>query len=159
MQNNLQNKALNRCYFFLKFRPRTEKEIVNFLYKKAKKYKLNKKRIDDVINELKVRKYIDDKKFVEWFVLKSIDKKIKAPFIIKKELITHGVKTKDIDEYFENNTIDENAQAIKLLNKYWLRWLNIEAQERFNKALNMLLRKGFRFEIAKKAIEEFKQKY
>jgi regulatory protein len=158
MRNNLQ-KALNRCYFFLKFRPRTEKEVIDFLYKKYKKFKLNKNSINDLINELKSKKYIDDKKFIEWFVSKSIEKKPKAVFLLKKELKTHGVRNNDIEEYFENTRLDEYSLANKLLKKYWSRWLRFEPEERRNKAFNTLLRKGFSFEIVKKTIEEFNEKY
>lgn len=158
MQNELYNKALNRCYFFLKFRPRTEKEVRNFLYKNVKKYKLNKKSIEQILYELKQKKYIDDKKFIDWFVLKSIERKPKATFLIKKELKIFGINEKEINEYFENNTLDEHSTASKLLNKYWIRWTTLDQTERRNKALNTLLRKGFSFDVIKKTIEEIEKK-
>ena len=105
MQNNLQ-KALNRCYFFLKFRPRTEKEIKRFLFEKSAKYKLNKKTIDILLSKLKSQGYVNDKKFVDWFVLKRLTRKPKSSFLIKRELLNHGVTIKDIEDYFDKNLFE-----------------------------------------------------
>ena len=158
MQNNLQ-KALNRCYFFLKFRPRTEKEIKRFLFEKSAKYKLNKKTIDILLSKLKSQGYVNDKKFVDWFVLKRSTRKPKSSFLIKRELLNHGVTIKDIEDYFDKNLFDEYSLAKRLLDKHKFGWLNIEAEKRKIKAQNTLLRAGFSFDIIKRAVEEFEKNY
>jgi len=156
MQSNLQ-KALNRCYYFLKFRPRTEKEVINFLYKKSKKYKLNTKSILDLVKELKSKEYINDKNFIEWFVLKKSTKKPTAAFLIKRELRAYGIKDNDIEEYFEKNKFDEYTLAKNLLTKYWFKLSTLDFETKRMKIQNLLLRRGFNYEIIKKAIEEFEK--
>jgi len=156
MQSNLQ-KALNRCYYFLKFRPRTEKEVINFLYKKSKKYKLNTKSILDLVKELKSKEYINDKNFIEWFVLKKSTKKPTAAFLIKRELRAYGIKDNDIEEYFEKNKFDEYTLAKNLLTKYWFKLSTLDFETKRMKIQNLLLRRGFNNEIIKKAIEEFEK--
>jgi len=154
MQKHL-DKALNRCYFYLKHRPRTEKEIYFYLYKKANKYKINQKDIADIILELKEKSYLDDKKFIDWFVSKRLSTKPKAVFIIKNELKRLGIKDDLINEYFEDVEINEYDLAIKLLTKVNRRFINLEADKKKEKQYSYLLSRGFKYDDIKKAVEEF----
>jgi len=154
MQKHLE-KALNRCYFYLKQRPRTEREIYFYLYKKAKKYKITQKNINDIILELKEKSYLDDKKFIDWFVSKRLSTKPKAVFIIKNELKRLGIKDDLINDYFEEIEIDEYDLAIKLLTKINRRFLNFEADKKKEKQYSYLLSRGFKYDDIKKAVEEF----
>ncbi len=154
MQKHLE-KALNRCYFYLKQRPRTEREIYFYLYKKAKKYKITQKNINDIILELKEKSYLNDKKFIEWFVSKRLSTKPKAVFIIKNELKRLGIKDNLINDYFEEIEIDEYDLAIKLLTKINRRFLNFEADKKKEKQYSYLLSRGFKYDDIKKAVEEF----
>lgn len=154
MQKHLE-KALNRCYFYLKQRPRTEREIYIYLYKKAKKYKINQKDISNIILELKQKDYLDDKKFVDWFVSKRMSSKPKAVFIIKGELKRLGIKDDLINEYFEKNEVDELELARKLLTKVNRRFINFDAQKRREKQFSYLLSRGFKYDDINKAVEEF----
>ena len=154
MQKHLE-KALNRCYFYLKQRPRTEREIYFYLYKKAKKYKINQKDINDIILELKEKSYLDDKKFIDWFVSKRLSTKPKAVFIIKNELKRLGIKDDLINEYFEDVEINEYDLAIKLLTKVNRRFINLEADKKKEKQYSYLLSRGFKYDDIKKAVEEF----
>jgi len=154
MQKHL-DKALNRCYFYLKHRPRTEKEIYFYLYKKASKYKINQKDINDIILELKEKSYLDDKKFIDWFVTKRLSTKPKAVFIIKNELKRLGIKDDLINEYFEDIKIDEYDIAFKLLTKINRRFINLEADKKKEKQYSYLLSRGFKYDDIKKAVEEF----
>src|SRR3990167_9786915 len=129
MQKHL-DKALNRCYFYLKQRPRTEREIYFYLYKKANKYKINQKDINDIILELKEKSYLDDKKFIDWFVSKRLSTKPKAVFIIKNELKSLGIKDDLINEYFEKNEVDEQELATKLLVKVNRRFINLDLEDK-----------------------------
>src|SRR3989344_9062339 len=154
MQKHL-DKALNRCYFYLKHRPRTEKEIYFYLYKKANKYKINQKDINDIILELKEKSYLNDKKFIEWFVSRRLSTKPKAVFIIKNELKRLGIKDDLINEYFEDVEINEYDLAIKLLTKVNRRFINLEADKKKEKQYSYLLSRGFKYDDIKKAVEEF----
>ena len=154
MQKHL-DKVLNRCYFYLKQRPRTEREIFFYLYKKAKKYKITQKDINDIILEFKEKSYLDDKKFIDWFVSKRLSTKPKAAFIIKSELKRLGIKDDLINEYFEKNEVDERDLATKLLAKVNRRFINLDAQKRKKKQYSYLLSRGFKYDDINKAVEEF----
>ncbi len=154
MQSHL-NKALNRCFFYLKYRPRTEKEIYQYLYKKSKKYKINQKDIQDIILELKEKTYIDDSKFIDWFVSKRLSNKPKAVFIIKSELRMLGIKDDLVNEYFDENTIDEFDLALKTLDRIKRRFINLEPAKKREKQISYLSSRGFKYDDIKKAVEEF----
>ena len=154
MQSHL-NKALNRCFFYLKYRPRTEKEIYQYLYKKSKKYKINQKDIQDIILELKEKTYIDDSKFIDWFVSKRLSNKPKAVFIIKSELRRLGIKGNLVNEYFDENTIDEFDLALKTLDRIKRRFINLEPAKKREKQISYLSSRGFKYDDIKKAVEEF----
>ena len=154
MQSHL-NKALNRCFFYLKYRPRTEKEIYQYLYKKSKKYKINQKDIQDIILELKEKTYIDDSKFIDWFVSKRLSNKPKAVFIIKSELRRLGIKGNLVNEYFDENTIDEFDLALKTLDRIKRRFTNLEPAKKRERQISYLSSRGFKYDDIKKAVEEF----
>ncbi len=149
------DKALNRCYFYLKHRPRTEKEIYFYLFKKSKKYKISQKDIQNIILELKKRLYIDDSKFIDWFVSKRLSNKPKAVFIIKSELKRLGIKDELIREYFDENTIDEFELAVKTLERIKRRFINLEPVKKREKQISYLSSRGFKYDDIKKAVEEF----
>ncbi|MFH1827168.1 MAG: regulatory protein RecX [bacterium] len=151
-------KALNRCFFYLKYRLRTEREIYRYLFKNSKKYKLKKGNIFEIINQLKEKGYLDDSKFIEWFVTKRTESKPKAIFIIKSELKTFGVDNDLINNYFEENKFDELELSKKALSKSIRRFSNLDPDKRTEKEITYLVRKGFRYNIAKKAVEEFNKK-
>ncbi|MEX1052247.1 MAG: RecX family transcriptional regulator [Patescibacteria group bacterium] len=157
MHDNLK-KALNRCYFYLKYRPRTEKEIYQYLYKRSKKYKLKQQDVFEIIDELKNKGYLNDSKFIEWFVDKRIRSKPKAVFIIKSELRALGINEELIRNYFEENKIDEFQLAFKALEKAEKRFSKIELTTRKEKEILFLTRKGFKYDTALAAVEELNKK-
>lgn len=157
-EDRLYLKALNLCYFYLNFRPRTRKEILDYLNKKAAKFKFDQKIIKKAVKTIEDENLINDAKFIEWFVeIKSV-RKPKSKFLIKQQLFKHGVPKDLIDEYFEDKTIDELALAKKALEPKWERFKKLDKQERFKKTASFLGRRGFSYDITKKTIAEFDQK-
>ncbi len=150
-------KALNLAYFFLKFRPRTKKEITQYLLKKSTRFHLDQKAIDEVVEELENQGLIDDQKFIERFVEERSRTKQKSSFVLKRELIRFGIGRDLIDEYFANHLLDEESLALKALNGRWYRFQNLPYQERFQKASQFLARRGFSFEIIKKTIKKLEE--
>lgn len=151
-------KALNYAYFYLKFRPRTKKELTDYLNKKAKRYKWPEGLVAQAISELEGLELIDDQKFIEWFVEQRSAVKPKAIFILKRRLIQFGVPKETIDEYFDRNKMDEVAMALVAIRFRWQQWKNLEKQERFKKVSGFLTRRGFRYDVVKKTIAKLEGK-
>lgn len=149
--------ALNLCYFYLRFRPRTEKEILRYLEKKAKRFSFATKIIHLAIEELKKQDLINDKKFVKWFVEDRMSSKKKSAPLLKFQLNKHGVEKSVIQEYFEDSFPDQHESAHAALRSKWSQYLRFEKRKRFEKAAGFLQRKGFPYDVIKKAIAELEQ--
>lgn len=146
---------LNIAFFYLKFRPRTIKETRDYLYKKVRTTHWSHEAADKVINHLIELKFLDDHEFIRYLVESRIRTKVKGVFAIKQELSKYGVEKELIDEYFSNTQINEEELAEKVLTSRWPRLKILPKQERFEKALSFLQRRGFNFEISKKIIDKF----
>ena len=145
---------INKVYFFLKFRPRTEKEIRDYLYKKIKSKHWSRDDAEKVIEELRSEDLIDDKKFVDWFVRNRTTLKPKGQRMLTRELRQKGISDELIEKYFSENIVDEESLAFKILEKRWPRYKNLSSQKRFEKAGRFLMSRGFNFDLVKITIEK-----
>lgn len=150
-------KVLNYAYFYLKFRPRSKKEMVDYLTKKAKRYRWPEDIVEKAIAELVEFGLIDDVKFCEWFVEQRSSVKPKAIFLLKRRLVQCGVPKEIVDEYFIANEFDEVALANKAVIYRWNQWKSLKKRERFLKASAFLSRRGFRYDTIKKTIAELEE--
>lgn len=145
---------LNYAYFYLKFRPRTKKEMQNYLYKKIKKRHFSRDDADRAIADLKEQGLIDDEVFVDWFVEQRARGKPKGGFVLKGELLRLGVAKDLIDRYLEENPLEEETLAFRALKSKRHSFKNLSKKERFNKSAAFLSRRGFPFDIIRKTIEK-----
>ncbi|MCX7955535.1 MAG: RecX family transcriptional regulator [Patescibacteria group bacterium] len=149
---------LNKAYFFLKFRPRTEKEIRDYLCKKIIKTHWSRDDVEKVIEKLKEQGLIDDEKFVEMYIKNRLLLKPKGKNLLKKELILKGINNDLIEKYFSLNQIDEENVAFAILKKRWSRFKNLDFKRKLEKSLRFLVSKGFSYETAKKTFELLSKK-
>lgn len=164
-EKEMVEKLLNRCYRLLTLRPRTEKEIKDYLYQIFKKKKLkgltekdfNQIR-DKIIQLLKKEKLLDDKKFIDWWVEQRSYFKPRGRFVLKGELLKKGVAKDLIDDFFEQHKIDERELARRVLVKKQKRLSGLKKKEKFEKGMSLLLRRGFSYSAAKKTLENFFKK-
>ena len=149
---------LNLAFFYLKFRPRTVKEVRNYLYKKVRTTHWSHEAVDKVIKHLIKQKFLDDQEFINYLVASRTRTKIKGVFAIKQELAKFGVEKELIDKYFAKTEINEEALAEKTLSSRWPRFKNLSPKKRFEKATSFLLRRGFNFEVSRKTVEKLTNK-
>lgn len=148
-------KALNRSYFYLKFRPRTEREVRDYLAKKSEKfYHWQPEVIDQAIEELKNQDLINDYKFVEAFVSSRTAIKPKGEFALRQELMKYRIAKNIVDDFFAEEPVAEEESARRALTLRWSRYRGMDKRTRFEKAVQFLLRRGFSFSTAKKTIAE-----
>lgn len=144
--------ALNWAYFYLKFRPRTEQEMVKYL--ERKKNNFNSETIEKVIVHLKEQGYVDDEKFIKLFISQRNKLKPKSAFALSLELQKLGVNRELIDEYFQENPQDETNLAYAALQNRINSFSRLDSKTRYKKAVSFLLRRGFSYDIAKKTYEK-----
>jgi regulatory protein len=156
MKDDLQ-VLLNYAYFFLKFRPRTKKEVHDYLLKKIKKRHWSTGDVDEAIKQLEERSLINDKEFVRWFVEQRARGKPKGRFVLKAELLRLGIAKDLIDQHLEENPLKEEGLALQALKSKWQRFKNLTPKARFEKSAAFLLRRGFSFEIIKQTIYRYEE--
>ena len=145
---------LDMAFFYLKFRPRTIKETRDHLYKKVRTTHWSHEAVDKVINHLIELKFLDDKVFIDFLVRSRTATKVKGVYAIKQELNKFGVSREMTDEYFSNTEINEEELAKKALARRWEIIKTLPKQKRYEKAINLLARRGFNYETSKKAFED-----
>ena len=145
-------RILNRVYFFLKFRPRSEREVERYLAEWGKKRGWTTDQQSQVVVHLKERNLINDQEFVEWFVEQRSLHKPKGERALRMELMRYGIPKDIIDGYFSKSPPDEEMLAQQALASKWKRYTNFPYLERAKKAYSYLARKGFSFAIIKKTV-------
>lgn len=141
---------------YLSYRPRSEKEVLDYLKEKQKKApNLTDDIISQIILKLKEYKFINDREFVKFWVRSRTKYKNKPVRVIEYELKQKGISQSLIKEAFEeedNKEIDIES-AKKLANKKMDFYRNLPEDKRREKVMNYLIRKGFNYEIVKKVID------
>ena len=151
MNDQLYLKALR----FLQFRPRSEKEISDYLIKKLSSTDVGNEIIDAIIQKLKAQRFLNDKEFAGMWVRSRKTLKPKGEWLIRMELKQKGISPEIIDEVFanENNVQKGDLElAVEILERKRKKFEKMEKHERFNKAGSMLSRRGFSLDIIKEAI-------
>ena len=145
---------LDKAYFFLKFRPRSEKEVRDYLYKKISNKLWSREDAEKIIENLKGRGLIDDAKFVDWFIRQRLALKPKGERVLRRELRQKGIEDELVDRYFSKNSLNEEGLARQILEKRWPRLIGLSKRKRFEKAARFLMSRGFSFDLTKKTIED-----
>ncbi len=136
---------------YLSFRPRSEKELRDYL-KKKKCDDLTAKRI---LESLQRDKFINDEEFVRWWVEQRTLLKPKAVRVIKYELKQKGINKELIESFFEENESSDSEAALKLAEKK-LRTIH-DQTDRYKvkeKLGRYLASKGFDWDTIKAAINK-----
>jgi regulatory protein len=143
---------LNRTLKFLGFRPRSEKEVRDYLIKKQAPDELREKLITYLI-ELR---FLNDVEFTRWWVEQRTQGQPRSHRVIKMELKQKGIAQDIIEQVLqgtEEPVQDDLESARKLVRKKLPRYQMLEKQELYQKLGGFLGRKGFDWETIKRAID------
>ena len=142
-------KAQEQIYRFLSYRPRSEKEIYDYLGKK----KLKDEEKEKIIKKLKEEKLIDDLEFARWFLEQRQTFRPKGSYALRQELRQKGIGEKIIDQVLPNRE-EELSLAEKALVKAEKKYASFLGREKKEKLMAYLRRRGFSWEAVKKAVDE-----
>jgi len=140
-------KAQEQIYRFLSYRPRSEKEIYDYLGKKKLKDE------EKIIKKLKEEKLIDDLEFARWFLEQRQTFRPKGSYALRQELRQKGIGEKIIDQVLPNKE-EELSLAKKALVKAEKKYASFLGREKKEKLMAYLRRRGFSWEAVKKAVDE-----
>lgn len=153
-QNQFE-KILYQTLNFLSFRPRSEKEVLDYLGKKLLSQNLGKKTKKKVLSELKKQRLIDDYQFSLWWVDQRLSFRPRGKKLLRLELYQKGVRRSIIDQVLTEVDEKEIKSSLhRLLDKKLRIYKNISKLELKRKIFSSLARRGFSFSLIKKAIDE-----
>ena len=143
------NKAQAYALMLLGYRERSLREIRMRMRRRGYEEKL----IDRVVNYLKDRNLINDKRFAQLWAESRI-KKGYGSWRIKSEFEQKGVDREMTDEILRDlySGIDEVQVALDLVKKK--RWLLKEPQRLTKRVSSLLRRRGFSFEVISNVVEK-----
>ena len=138
-------KLYQRTLEWVLVRPRSEREVFDYLNKKIYEKKLDKNYIIQIIEKLKNKKYLDDLKFAEWYVENRFVKKGVSQKRLKMELMKKGVSQKIIEQVLANSGRDEKEEILKIIMKK-------RAKYDDERLIQYLCRQGFSYELVRNLV-------
>jgi len=144
--DNLYDKTLR----FLSFRPRSEKEIREYLTKKKSNDLTTKK----IVEKLKEHKFLNDMEFAKWWIEQRTRVKPRADRVIKFELTQKGIEKEIIDSLLTGSFESDLKKAEGLAEIRMKRLIRIEDRKKvYEKLGRFLASKGFNYDIIKEVID------
>lgn len=151
------DRYYNLALRFLSFRPRSEKEVLDYLKKKAAR---NKSLTPEITAKIKAKlveyNFINDLEFTKFWIEQRIKFKGKPIWTIKFELEQKGISKELIDQLlpnYEDKSLLDLTSAKKLAEKKLDFYRGLPPQKRREKVMNYLLRKGFNYDIVKNVLK------
>jgi len=149
-KNQLKTKLINSGLNFLKFRPRSIKELTNFLSRKTS----NQRLVHQVIGHIKDLGLVNDQEFATWLANSRL-KKNKGTTYIKLELKKFGISSEIITATLASLSNNTKIQsALGYLNKNHSKLLKTPSHLRIYKARQLLFQRGFDPQTTTRAIDE-----
>lgn len=166
--DNLYQKLLESSLRFVSFRPRSEHETRSYLQRKIVKFRDVDKKIllHNVIYRLRELGYVNDVKFVSWWIDQRQSHKPKGMRLIALELKSKGISDELIKPLIvkrggqysggRNNieTDDEATLAKRAVAKKLPLWQKLPVLERKKKIYGFLSRRGFDTETIRHVIRD-----
>jgi regulatory protein len=164
-KTDLFNYFLDRIMGLLSRRPRSTKEISDYLYKNLKS-KISKKNLSenlyeeltkDIIEYLKEKNYINDLEFTKFWV--NARKNSKSKRILFQELVSKGISRSIIElEIGKIKDSIEKGAALKIADKKIKLLTKYDRITKDKKLKEFLYRKGYNWEIIKEITAEILDK-
>lgn len=146
-------KLLNKSFKFLSYRPRSEKEVRDYLLKK----KADDLTLERIIKSLKENNFINDINFTKWWIEQRTKFRPKGIRIIKLELFRKGIAKDLIEEILQDKTVETETdldKARKLAIKRIERYKNEEPQKKYEKMVRFLASRGFDWDTIKEVVDQ-----
>lgn len=156
-------RFFNRSLRVLSYRPRSEKEIIDFLRRPRgrKKNRLDDETIQKILNKLKSQGLVDDREFAKWWIeQRTQSRRPKGIRIVKTELQQRGVDRELIEKIlgdYDIKVLSENAVK-RLVTKQYPKYAKLPKIEIRQKLAQFLLRRGFDWEEVKNIVDEVLKK-
>ena len=164
MDTAVYEKLLQASIRFVSYRPRSEKEIRDFLETKLKRWKtFGGTVVQKVVDRLAELGYVDDAKFAAWWIEQRQTFKPKGMRLIIQELKAKGISREFLEDVVcqfssDRNKVDkllDEAKAARgAVQKKLLLWQKLPLLVRKKKLFDFLSRRGFSWDTISRVIDE-----
>lgn len=157
IKENEYVKVYDRVLKFLSFRPRSEKENLDWFKRKQIGDETKKM----VWKKLQSLNYINDEEFARWWIEQRTNFRPKGKIALKVELKQKGVGEEIINKVLKNSfSADFEKELIKrLLQRKLKSYANLPSKETRQKLFSFLAYRGFTYDKIREALEEFKNNW
>lgn len=141
-------KLYQRTLEWVLTRPRSVKEAEDYLYKKIYEKKLEKNYLNNIIEKLKSRNYLDDEKFAEWYVENRFVKKGVSERRLRMELMKKGIGGEAVEKALRGSGRNDEEEVRKIIAKKRARYDD-------EKLIQYLCRQGFSYELVQNLVRSY----
>ncbi|SFM45257.1 regulatory protein [Gracilibacillus orientalis] len=133
-------KAYTLSIKYLSYRMRSEKELIDHLYRKE----VDDTYIGEVITRLRREGLVDDLAFSEAFVRTKMETSTKGPLMIKKELAEKGIQASNMEQALSFYTFEKQFDKVEKLAKKKLEAASKKSyRQQIDSVKQSLMQKGF----------------
>ena len=158
------SKLFDATLKFLSYRPRSQKEVEDYLAKKISKkenIKFSEAKESGLIIEIEHKltkyKYLNDTEFAKWWIESRTKSSPRGKRIIKIELMQKGVSREIVDELLERIK-NQKLLALSSIEKKLPRWRLLPRAELKKKIYNHLSMRGFDFDTIREVVAQIEEK-
>lgn len=152
MDTTLYEKLLNAAFRFVSFRPRSEREMREFLEQKLKRSKIaGAFSVTKAMSRLAEYGHVDDRKFAIWWIEQRRSFRPKGIRALKAELFNKGIAREIVEEVVTKTNEEDDAK--KAISKKLVLWAQIPIIEQKKKVYTFLAQRGFSSSIIEKIID------
>ena len=133
----------NKVLHYIDFKPRSKKEVYNYLLN----LDVDEKSINEIIQKLIKIQYLDDERYAQSYILELI-RKSKGRLYILQNLLNKGIDQELIQKYLNEYSFDEEKKnALKIVNKFISSIQKNPIKKQKMQITNKLLQEGYSFDI------------
>ena len=144
-------KLYQRTLEWVLSRPHSIKETRDYLVRKKyqkPEYEITDSAINEVIQKLQAKNYLNDMNFTTYYVENRFQKKGISTKRLRQELLKKGISDSIIAQALTDSLRDDSVEIQKVITK--LRRKNYDEQ----KLIQYLLRQGFDYQLVQSAVHE-----
>jgi len=149
LEKDTREKAFQKAFHFINYRPRSVHEVKE----KLGELGFSESVIDAVVNELLIKKYLDDCEYAENWIASRVRSKPRSQKMLQYELRKKIISESIIEEAIKSAP-SNNELALRLGKKYLRRFAHIDEKEFSKKMTGVLARRAFPFSVIKTALIE-----
>lgn len=159
---DIKQKLLDAGFRYVSFRPRSRREIVDFLSGKIKQWSVTDAGIlDETLEKLARYGHVDDAQLARWWIGQRNVHRPRGVRFLASELLGKGVERQIVDMVLQDEAVasqtDDQTQyqlALKVAQKYQARLSGVPFLQKKQKLFAFLARRGFVSHLVGRVIDE-----